>query len=72
MRREYVVNKLKELGYKFRRQAWRVQIWSHPQTRHQVQVRQKDDIDDDWVKSMLRQAGCPKEDIEQFFAACTN
>lgn len=69
MRRDRVIAKLRELGYKFSREAWRVNIYRHPATMHVIQVRNRDDIDDDWVRGVLRQAGCSKEDIEKFVTA---
>jgi hypothetical protein len=66
MRRDRIISKLRELGYGFKRDAWRVQIFRHPVTLDVIAVRKRDDIDDDWVRSVLRQAGCSKEDIERF------
>jgi predicted RNA binding protein YcfA (HicA-like mRNA interferase family) len=66
MRRERFINKIRDLGYKFKRDAWRIQVWKHPQTMHVIEPRKKDDLDDDWVRSVLRHAGCSKEDIEAF------
>lgn len=70
MRRERIIAKLRELGYKFKRDAWRVQIFRNPATMHLVQVRKRDDVDDDWVRSVLKQAGCSKEEIERFLGQC--
>jgi hypothetical protein len=70
MRRDRIVSKLRELGYNFKQDAWRVTIYRHPVTLHMVQVRKRDDIDDDWVRSVLRQANCPKEEIERFIGQC--
>jgi hypothetical protein len=72
MRRDRIVSKLRELGYKLRQDAWRVQLFRHPVTMHIVQVRKRDDIDDDWVRSTLRQTGCSKEDIEKFIGQANN
>lgn len=66
MRRDRVISKLRELGYTFRQDAWRVQMFRHPVTMHVIQVRKRDDIDDDWVRSVLRQAGCSKDETERF------
>lgn len=72
MRRERVIAKLRELKYKFRRPSDRVDIWSHPTTGHQVHVRRRDDIDDDWVRSALLACGCTREEIEAFIHNCKN
>jgi len=72
VRRERVINKLRELGYGFKRNAWRVAIFRNPRTMHVIQVRNKDDISDDWVRQALRQAGVPSEEIERFIRDCVN
>lgn len=72
MRRERVVNKLRELGYKFVRTAWRIQIWRHPQSLHIVEIRNRDDVSDVWVRQVLRKAGQSDETIEAFIRSCTN
>lgn len=66
MRRDRIIAKLRELGYSFKQDAWRVQVFRHSVTLHSIQVRKRDDIDDDWVRSVLRQAGCSKDEIETF------
>jgi len=68
MRRERFIAKLRELGYSFRRDAWRVQLWR--KGTHEVSVRKRDHIDDDWVRQTLRQCGCSHDDIERFIAQC--
>lgn len=72
MRRDRIISKLRELGYSFKQDAWRVQMFRHPVTLHVIAVRKRDDIDDDWVRSALRQAGCPKEEIEKFIGLANN
>lgn len=72
MRRERVINKLRELGYKFKRDAWRVQVWRHPTTKHTIEVRKRDEVGDDWVRCVLRQAGCNPVEIDTFFRDCNN
>ena len=66
MRRERVIAKIRELGYAFRRDAWRIQEFRHPSTLHVIQIRKKDDVDDNWVRNVLRQAGLASEEIEAF------
>jgi len=72
MRRDRIISKLRELGYSFKQDAWRVQIFRNSVTLHSIQVRKRDDIDDDWVRSVLRQAGCSKEEIEEFIGRNNN
>jgi hypothetical protein len=70
MRRDRIISKLRELGYKFNRDAWRVQVFRHATTMHLIEVRKRDDIDDDWVRAALKHAGCSKEEIERFIGQC--
>lgn len=70
MRRERVINKLRELKYKFRRDAWRVSIWK--KGTHEVHVPKRDILSEDWVRSTLTQAGCAKDEIDRFIQACNN
>ncbi len=72
MRRDRIIAKLRELGYAFRQDGWRMQTFRHPSTLHSIQVRKRDDIDDDFVRSVLKQAGCSKDDIEKFIKLANN
>lgn len=64
-----LVSKLRELGYVYRDQKKRVDLWSHPATLHRIAIPRRSRIDDDLVRSMLRQAGRPGDEIEKFIAS---
>lgn len=70
MQRDCFRNYLRGLGYKFRRDAPNVQIWSHPQTQHQVHLPRTDQVSDAWVARQLQHLGQTHEDIERFIATC--
>ena len=72
MQRDHIYNKLRELGYTFRRDAPRVKIWKHTQTYHEVHVRNKGNLREHWVRETLRSARCSEEDIERFISAYKN
>jgi hypothetical protein len=62
------VNKITALGYTLNDETKRVRIFrkkgSDPP--HYIPVRKCDKLEDDFVKSALRQAGLTQADIEQF------
>ena len=64
--REQVINKIKEMGYRFKRNAWRVTIFKKAGGTHRIEVPVRDIISDEWVWSTFRQAGLSKEEIESF------
>lgn len=66
--REHLINKLRELGYKFKRDCWRVSMYKRG--THRVEVRKRDFLDEDAVRSMLRQCGQSPEEIDAFIK-CT-
>lgn len=65
-----LVNKIKALGYTLNDETKRVRIFrkkgSNPP--HYIPVRKCDRLEDDFVRSVLRQAGVAQTDIEQFIA----
>jgi hypothetical protein len=64
--REEVINKLKEAGYKFKRNAWRVTVFKKQGGTHRVHVPVRDIISDEWVRSAFRQCGMTPEEVEAF------
>ncbi len=63
LKRERVLNKLRELGFSFKRQAPNVDIYKNGQDR--IAVPRNAMIDPDWVRSVLGKR-CPREEIERF------
>ncbi len=66
--RECVINKLKSVGYRFKRDAWRVTVFKRE--THRVEVPKRDILSDDWVRQAFRQAKIPSEEIETFLRHC--
>lgn len=66
MRREHLVNKLREIGFSFRKQHWRVAEWRRGTPKMVVMIPERDDLDESVVRNILRQAGCPADDIDAF------
>jgi hypothetical protein len=67
-RREQAINKLKEHGYRFKRDAWRVTVFK--KGTHRVEVPKRDILSDEWVRSAFRQAGMSVEEIAEFIRCC--
>ena len=64
--RDRLLNKLRELGFRHRRDAKRVALWGSSGSRKRVSVPRNPLIPDEAVKSILGQAGCDREEIESF------
>jgi hypothetical protein len=68
--REKFINRIRELGYSFKRQAQRVDIWRRATDKHYISMPRTKNLREDYVRSTLRQAGCSPEEIEQFISFC--
>lgn len=68
--RERLINKLRSIGYSFKRDAWRVQFFKNG--THRALVPKRDLIDDDTAASILRQCDVPPADIASFLRECKN
>lgn len=66
MRRERLINIIRSLGYSFRRDAWRIQDWKRSTDGHTIQVPKRDILSEEYVRSVLRQAGCDADQITEF------
>lgn len=66
---EHLTNKLRALGYSFRKQKPRVQLWKRGTPQSVVLVPRKDRLDPITVRLILRQSGQTDAEIEQFMAA---
>lgn len=66
IRREHFCNKLKELGYRYKRETDRVSLWKKPGNPSFVTVPRRDLVDEDYVRATLRMSGCNRQDIETF------
>ncbi len=62
--RHAVINRLKEAGYRFKRDAWRVSFFK--KGTHLVGVPKRDLIEEDWVRSQFHQCGLTRDEVEHF------
>jgi hypothetical protein len=69
IRREHFINKLRDLGYKFKLQRKRVYIWRRTGSTHRIAVPKTDLLEESYVVSSLRQAGCSEDEINRFLAS---
>ena len=67
-RREHIRNKIKALGYKYRGETERTQKFRKGE--HWIYLPKKAIIPETWVRHTLLQAGCSKDEIENFLAEC--
>jgi hypothetical protein len=66
--KEHFVNKLRELGYKFKRQADNVDFWRLKGGTHTVPVPRRDYVSEPWARTQLRLCKTPQADIDAFVA----
>jgi hypothetical protein len=66
--REAFINKIRELGYTYKSQQKRTQLYRKKGGTHRVFMPLADLLEDDFVKCSLRQAGLAPKDIESFLA----
>jgi len=69
IRRESFINKIRELGYTYKNQQLRTQLWRKRGSTHRMFVPLMDRLEDDYVIGALRQAGVPDTEIKSFLAA---
>jgi hypothetical protein len=67
--REHFVNKLRDLGFKFVREASKVELWRQRGSGNLISVPRRDLIPETHVICSLHQCGCGKSEIEAFVAA---
>lgn len=69
LKRERAVNKLRELGYSFKREAPSTYIYR--KGTHRVFVPKTDLVSESWARITLQTCGCKAMEIEDFIrAAC--
>jgi hypothetical protein len=70
VRREQLINKLRSIGYSFKREAWRVQFFK--KGTHRPAIPKRDILDDETAASILRQCKVSADDIASFLRNCKN
>ncbi len=69
VRREIFINKIRALNYTYKDQQKRTTLWRKAGGTHRMSVPMCDLLEDDFVLSALRQAGCSERDVREFIAA---
>lgn len=67
--RESFVNKIRELGYSYKSQQLRTQLWKKKGSTQRMFVPLAKLLEDDYVIGALRQAGVPENEIRSFLAS---
>jgi hypothetical protein len=63
------INKIRELGYKYKNQQKRTYLYRKIGGTHRIFVPMCDLLEDDYVASVLRQVGLSKKDIDSFIGS---
>jgi hypothetical protein len=71
VRRETFINKIRELNFTYKTQQKRTFLWRQKGTTNYISVPMADLLEEDFVKSCLRQAGLDQDEILAFIAANT-
>ena len=66
VRRETFINKIRELDYSYRRQQKRTSLWRQGGGTHRIALPANEMLEDEYVTSTLRQAGCSEDAIQAF------
>jgi hypothetical protein len=69
-KREFIQNKLRELGFKFHEEAKHTFAWRKGEAF--VYMRKREFLDDDWVRATLQKQGMTKEETEKFIGSCNS
>ena len=67
LKRERVINKLRDLGYEFKREAPSTYLWRRG--THVVFVPKTTQVSETWVRSTLQTCGCKPGEIDEFIRA---
>ena len=66
VQRSRFIKRIRELGYRYKAQQKRTNLFRKSSGLHYLSVPMRKELDDVYVRSALRQAGCSEEDIEKF------
>ncbi len=68
--RQHFLNKIRDLNYSYKKRAKRVDLYKKQGATHRIFLPQVKQLEDEFVKSSLKQAGCGEEEINAFIASC--
>ena len=70
--RNAFINRLRELGYSYKDQTDKMQLWRRSRDAHMVWIRRKEDpLSAEYARQVLRQCGCSDAEIENFISTYT-
>ncbi len=64
--RDQFINKLRELGYTYKRSGPNADLWRKKGSIHRVALPRRKQLAEATVQSILRQCGCSDEEIREF------
>jgi hypothetical protein len=67
--RQQFINKIRSLDYTYKSQQKRTDLWRKRGGTHFISVPQNAMLEEEFVVSALRQAGCKEDEIKQFLAS---
>jgi hypothetical protein len=68
LKRQCVINKLREIGYSFSDRTKRVEMYKKDGGAQRVMIAIRDKLSESAVRSILRQCGCSVREVERFIA----
>ena len=66
VRRDSFINKIREHGYTYKSQQKRTYLWRKKGGTHHMSVPMAELLEDEYVTSVLGQAGCTRDEILAF------
>ena len=67
--RSHYVNKIRSLNYTYKSRQKRTDLWRKRGGTHYISVPQSELLEEEFVFSSLRQAGCNEDEIRAFIAS---
>ena len=69
--RSTFINKIRELGYKFKSEKKRVSLWKRSGSRDYLALPKSALLEEKWVMATLAKAGVGEEEIKRFIGEAT-
>lgn len=70
VRREHLINAIRQKQFHFKRQADRVELYKQAGSTKRVEIPRRDLIDPAHAAFILRQAGYTDDEVRKFLAEC--
>ena len=67
--RPTLLNKIRELGFGYKKRQRRTDLWRKKGATNRITLPLTEELDDSYVRSVLRQNGQSEEEINRFLAA---